>query len=178
MRKKLEKGIRYFIPLSILITGLIGILYIAVQQNYRLSANDPQIQMAQDAVSLLNEGGKPQDIIGSKNIDVSTSLSPFLIIYDKNGKVISSNMILNGELPVLPRGVFSYVDSNSEDRITWQPANGVRVATVVRKYDNGYVLAGRNLRETERRIENLTSFVFIGGLITIMATFISVLIFI
>ena len=38
------------------ITLLCGIIYIVAQQNFRMSANDPQYQMAEDAINALNNG--------------------------------------------------------------------------------------------------------------------------
>jgi hypothetical protein len=51
-------------------------------------------------------------------------------------------------------GVFDYVRQHDQDRITWQPEPGVRIATVVAGYtgsQSGFVLAGRSLREVEKR---------------------------
>jgi hypothetical protein len=47
-----------------------------------------------------------------------------------------------------------YVKQNGEDRVTWQPEAGVRIAAVIEGYGGaapGYVLAGRSLREVEIR---------------------------
>ncbi|HEX8964956.1 MAG TPA: hypothetical protein VF820_00820, partial [Patescibacteria group bacterium] len=48
-----------------------------------------------------------------------------------------------------------------EDRITWQPEKGVRIAAVIDKLSGdkkGFVLVGRNLREIESR-ENYSELV-------------------
>jgi hypothetical protein len=45
-----------------------------------------------------------------------------------------------------------------ENRVTWQPEPGVRIAAVVASYSgtqSGFVMAGRSLRETERRVDQL-----------------------
>jgi hypothetical protein len=50
--------------------------------------------------------------------------------------------------------VLDYVRTNGEDRITWQPAPGVRMASVVVGFQgtrSGFVLAARSLREVEKR---------------------------
>ena len=39
--------------------------------------------------------------------------------------------------------------------MTWQPQSGVRVAQVSVPWSGGTVLAGRSLREVERRIDQL-----------------------
>jgi len=54
----------------------------------------------------------------------------------------------------LPPGVLDYVRQNGEDRITWQPRPGVRMASVVVGFGgvkSGFVLAARSLREIEKR---------------------------
>jgi hypothetical protein len=52
------KGIlRQWLPIVVVITALSGLVYVAVQQALRQDANDPQIQMAQDAAETLARGG-------------------------------------------------------------------------------------------------------------------------
>ena len=136
----------------IVITACCGMLYLAVQQDMRISANDPQIQMAEDTAVSLGAGQKMTSVTP---IDIATSLASFLIIYNSEGQVIFSGAKLNDQTPQLPSGVFASVKSNGEQRFTWQPQVGVRIATVVVPYSGGYVLAGRSLREVEKRIDQL-----------------------
>jgi hypothetical protein len=58
---------------------------------------------------------------------------------------------LEGNLPTVPKGVLDSAKQNGEDRVSWQPAASVRVAAVIVSYKDGYVLAGRNMREVEQR---------------------------
>ena len=53
---------KQFIMLSMLLTLACGICYVAVQQTLRQSANDPQIQMAEDAAAALAKGEKPEGV--------------------------------------------------------------------------------------------------------------------
>ncbi len=197
MLKRLEKTIRYSIPLAVVITLLCGLLYATVQQNFRQNANDPQIQIAEDTASVLNGGLNVKDVVPDDQIDVSASLSPFLIVFDKNGKVASSDAVLDGKIPTPPPGVLDYVASggetnfgslkkriifkieggSEENRITWEPKDGVRLAAVITKYDNGFVLVGRNLREVEIREDNLTHMIFAGWFATMGATFTAAFLF-
>jgi len=135
---------------------VLGAMYIIVQQNYRMSANDPQIQMSEDAARALNTGAEPASLVNGNKIDIAQSLAPFMVIYNLAGKPVASSGYLNGQMPNLPPGVFEYVKNHGEDRITWQPGAGVRNAAVINKYDQGFVMAGRSLREIENRIDNLT----------------------
>jgi hypothetical protein len=142
-----------WIPLGVAIVGLSATLYVAVQQEYRQSFNDPQIQMAEDAVYYSAHGASISDIVASIPIDIGKSLAPFSIVYNKDHKPVAYSGTLNGVVPVPPPGVFSYVDSTGSNRLTWQPQSGVRIAIDVERLSDhsGYVLAGRNMREVEKR---------------------------
>jgi hypothetical protein len=61
-----------------------------------------------------------------------------------------------GRIPLGP--LESLLGPRDEDRITWQPAPGVRVAAVIVPYGGqqpGFVLAGRSLRLVEQREDAL-----------------------
>jgi hypothetical protein len=79
-----------------------------------------------------------------------------VIITDKSGKVLASDALLNGKTPQIPEGVLAYTQKNGTDRITWEPADNVRLATVVSSYDNGFIIAGQSLKEPESRINTYT----------------------
>jgi hypothetical protein len=148
--------IKNWLPLAIATAGLCGLVYLAVQQSLRISANDPQIQMAEDAAVALNGGANVQSILPpTAKVELSISLAPFIIVFDNSGNVLGSSAQLHGMTPSYPLGVLDYTRQNGEDRVTWQPENGVRMATVVVRYNQGFVMAGRSLREIEIRIGNL-----------------------
>ena len=137
-----------WIPLAIAITGLCGLIYATVQQNYRQSLNDPQIEIAEyiggllddrvssDIPSTLKTGLSDLGFSDSKiNVEM---LAPVVAYFDENGKYIAGTALYqNGDLPSPPRGVFEYTRQNLFDRITWEPsgAYGLRLATVVRYVD-------------------------------------------
>ena len=146
--------LRHWLPLTAVTTALCGLVYGAVQQVLRQSANDPQIQMAEDAAAALEQGGTVESVLPATKIDVAQSLAPFLIVFDDTGKPLASSGLLHDQIPDLPAGVLDYVKAHGEDRITWQPEAGVRIAAVVVSYAGttpGFVLAGRSLREVEKR---------------------------
>jgi hypothetical protein len=72
------------------------------------------------------------------------------MVYDNNKNLLAASVI--GE-PSYPVSVLDYVKQNGESRVTWQPASGLRYASVAIKYDNGYIVAARSLSETERLID-------------------------
>jgi hypothetical protein len=134
-----------------LTTFIAGTGYLISQQVLRMSANDPQIQLAEDGAQHLSAGEDAGRIVPERQVDMSTSLAPFVIVYDDAGRPIASSARLDGSTPRPPRGIFDFVRANREERVTWQPRPGVRVAAVVIRSPNGFVVAGRNMREVEDR---------------------------
>jgi hypothetical protein len=159
------RGLVIFILLAAMVTVIAGTIYSTVQQAYREGANDPQIEAADTIADLLNQGAPADAIVGqSGNVDMAKSLSLFIMIFDKDGKAIASSGKLNDNIPTPPSGVFDYLKKHTEERFTWQPEKGTRIAAVIKKVsdDKGYVLVGRNLREVEMRERNLTIMVGIA----------------
>jgi hypothetical protein len=150
-----KKGInilRQWLPIALVIVFVSGLVYVTVQQSLRMGANDPQIQMAEDAATALAAGASPQSVLPNTVVDISTSLAPFLVIYNIDGKPLASSGLFHGIAPLLPEGVFTFTRQNGEDRVSWQPEPGVRAAVVVVAYAGtqpGFVMAGRSLREVE-----------------------------
>lgn len=159
-KNKWYKGFILWLPLGLVALILCGFVNLAVQQNYRMSANDPQIQVAEDIASAVSSGNATPDQIVSPNPtqDLANTLSSFLIIYTATGTPIGSSVVLDGKIPSMPAGVSDYVNLHGEDRITWQPKPGVREAVVVTKFGGatpGFALVGRSLKEIEIRESNL-----------------------
>lgn len=159
--------LRRFLPLSLLATSLCGIIFVTGQQMLRISANDPQIQMAEDIAQQLSTANDTFQITTLPRINIGASLAPFVIIFDANGKILSSSGELDGKMPLLPDGVLAYTKEHDENRFTWQPKAGVRIASVVKHFSGrttGYVLSGRSLREVEKQVDSLEKYVLVGWL--------------
>lgn len=164
---------RHWIPLGIAVTALSGLIYLVVQQDQRQSANNPQIQMAEDLAVNLAGGQTPQSLIPATEVDISKSLAPFIIIYDDAGRPVASSAVLKGRIPALPEGVFQTVKQQGQRRFTWQPEPGIREAVVINHFDGarpGFVLAGRSLREVEKQTGNLLKEVLAGWVATLVVT--------
>jgi len=145
-------------------TFVAGTGHVISQQVLRMSANDPQIQMAEDAAQRLNAGEDPARFVPDRKVDMSASLAPFVIVCDDTGRAVTSSGALDGTTPAPPRGVFDYVRAHGEERVTWQPRPGVRIASVVVRTANGFVVAGRNMREIEIRENNVLKLAVLGWL--------------
>lgn len=162
--------LRHWLPLAAVTTLVCGLVYLAVQQSLRQGANDPQVQMAEDAAAALAAGGTPETILPFVQVEISSSLASFMVIYNDTGGPLASSGLLHGTVPLLPSGVFDYTRQNGEDRVSWQPEPGVRIAAVVVAYSGvqpGFVLVGRSLREVEKResqVEQITGIVWLVAL--------------
>ncbi len=186
MRHLIRTGISW-IPLGIAITLICGLIYVTVQQNYRQSLDDPQIQMAEDAAAEIEQGSSPASVVPKQEVNMAASLAPWLAVYTASGTPIASSATLNGAEPIMPQGVFDIstwhkyaadlfpvtVPSN-EDRFTWQPQSNVRQAVVLVQASNGmFVASGRNMREVENREGTLTLMVGLGWIVTLVISFVA-----
>jgi len=151
-----------------IITVICLFVYASVQQTYRTAANDPQIEIASVIKQRLEKSKSIESIFPKDTVDLENSLSLFVTVYNDNGQPMHSTGFINGAMPVLPAGVFDFTKANGEDRITWQPQHGVRLAMVVRKVNLdkvNFVAVGRSLNEIEVRESNLLSMTFICWII-------------
>jgi hypothetical protein len=143
------------------------IVVVALQQELRQAADDPQHQLAEDAVAALTAGAPPSSIVGSERIDIAVSLAPFLAVYDASGGILATDGQLDGAAPGPPTGVLDTARTTGIDRVTWQPRSGVRVALVVLRWSGGTVLAGRSLRRVEEEESAVEGIVALGWLGTL-----------
>ena len=86
------------------------------------------------------------------NNDNPNSDQIFAILYDAAGHALTGNATLHGTLPQPPPGIFDVIRSRGEDKVTWQPQPGIRVAlTGLPMPNGGFVLAGQSLIPSEAR---------------------------
>ena len=145
------------------VTACCLLLDVTAQQVWRQQANDPQIQLARDAAARLAAGQAPADAVaGFPPVEFGHSLAPFLMVVDDHGAILASSGRLNGSLRTVPPGVLDAVRGTGEERVSWQPEPGVRVASVVVRYPTGFALAGRSLAESEGRTARLGTLILVG----------------
>jgi hypothetical protein len=148
---KLRNIFRIWLPFAVVISAFCLLAYTTVQQALRQGLNDPQLQMAEDTAYALNNGATADSVVTGTKVEMSRSLAPFIDIYDMNGNPTAGSGLLNDQLPVYPKGALDTAKQNGDNRITWQPNADVRIASVVVPYNDGFVMAGRNMREVEQR---------------------------
>jgi hypothetical protein len=168
---------RVWLPIAVVTAAFCGLAYLTVQQSLRQGANDPQIQMAEDTAAALAQRQTAEMLLPATTVDIARSLAPFMIVYDDAGNVLAASAILHGATPSLPAGVLDYTRTKGEDRVTWQPENGVRIAAVVVRYEGaqpGFVLAGRNMREVEIRETQIEQLAGLAMLVSLVASLVAV----
>lgn len=163
-----------WLPVALVCIGLTIFTGAMVQQNYRQSADDPQIQMAEDTAAALNQGTNPSSLVLPQKLDREHSLAPFVIIVNKQLQIVASDAAASTDSALPPAGVFSNASAHGEQHITWQTAQGVRYAAVVTPTSTGYVVAARSLKQVELRediLRDMTAVAMLGLLlVTLLAT--------
>jgi hypothetical protein len=171
-----------WLPLAAAVTGLCLLIGVTVQQNYRQSLNDPQIQIVEDAARILSGGIPPASITANlPRVDIALSLAPWMAVYDEKGTPVAGSGYLDGALPKLPQGALDAAASNSgkdtdilgQNRVSWQSSDGTRSAVVIQHYSGksaGFVVAGRNMREVESREGELNTMVALAWISLILLT--------
>jgi hypothetical protein len=170
--KKIKNMIRIGLPFVVVISAFCLLAYTTVQQALRQGLNDPQIQMAEDTAYALNNGSTSDSVIAGPKVEMSRSLAPFIDIYDTNGNPVTGSGLLNGQLPNYPKGALDVAKQSGENRITWQPNADVRIASVVVPYNDGFVMAGRNMRDVEQRESQTEMFAGVTWILALIVTFI------
>ena len=163
-----RRALALFLPAAVVATALTGAVYVTGQQVYRQSANDPQLQLAQDAAAALDAGATAGSVVGTTPIDFSASLAPFVTVFDAKGVLLATGGRLGGHDPAPPTGMLERAVAGSPNVVTWQPRSDVRIAAVAVHWSGGTVLAGRSLREVERRVDQLLLLVAAAWIATLV----------
>ena len=74
------------------------------------------------------------------------------MVYDNSKNLIGTSGLIGTIEPSYPKGVFDHATLKGNHRVTWEPGNNLRFASVVVKYNDGYIVAARSLYEVENII--------------------------
>lgn len=153
----LRRAFALWLPAAAAATVVAAFAFVAVQQGYRTSADDPQIQLAEDAARALGAGASPREVTSGPQVDMAASLAPWVVVFAPDGTPIAGTGLFDGHLPEAPSGVLADARAG-EVSLTWEPQSGVRSAIVAVPYGDqgGVVLAGRSLKAVEEREGTLT----------------------
>lgn len=165
-----------WLPIAVAILVFGGLLFFSMQQNYKLNANDPQAQIAQELITGATQGQDPATLvppIGST--ELGSSLAPFLFVANATGTVVGSSIIVDGKNPVIAESLLAYAKLKGENKLTWEPKKGVRAALVVMPYtseaDSGFVIVGRSLKEVDSRIKAQGIIIALGTLLALVLSY-------
>lgn len=170
----MKAAFKAWLPLAVLATFMAGTICMITHFILRQSANDPQIQQAQDWADQIEGGTDPNRLTLGAFIDPARSLAPFGIVYDQDGRIVASSVAAPSTM-LQPNGVFDTVDASAakEARYTWQPVNGERYAAVLKRATlqekSYYVLAGRNIKQVDERISRGLWMVGVTWAVTLVA---------
>jgi hypothetical protein len=162
----LTRFLRRWLPIAAALTVMSGTVYVVAQQMLRADANDPQVQMAEDAAAQ----GVTVAGSGLPAVDMKRSLAPWIIVYGPDRREVGGSARLDGKLPDYPVTAFDNAPAGGRDEITWQPEPGVRAATVIVGFKGGWVVAGRSLRLVEERETRVLELSLLGWLLGLAAS--------
>lgn len=153
---KLIKNIFIFwVVIMFLVTFTCLLIYTVTQQSIRLGANDLPVNLATETSIKLEKGLSDKNAVPNQTIDISKSLEPFVMIFDKDKNLIATSARMGNAQPTFVKGVLDSVDKRGEYRETWQPQVGLRFAFVATKLGDKYIVAARSLQEPERLIDQI-----------------------
>jgi hypothetical protein len=152
----MKSTLQRWLPLAFLSLIFATVSYFGVQQVMRQDGNDPQVQLAEDVAAAMDAGATSADIVPQTSVDMSKSLSPFVLIYDKSNKLSGSDAVIGTAKPEIPSDILDTARSSGSHRFTWEPQSGTRAAVVAMKDKNeNIVVVGRSLREIESRTQQM-----------------------
>jgi hypothetical protein len=151
----------------IVATILFGTIYVVALQLDRLSANDAPLRLASQVAAELREG-QMTTLKAQPHVDLSRSLAAFVVVEDAQGQPTGGSGFLRGSLVSLPTGVLANAAKSGQDDVTWQPASGLRFATVTLKVGDQFVSAGQSLGPSEARDATVQLLVGLSWLVAML----------
>ena len=153
---------RHYLLSAIILTGIFSTMYVLVQQQGRMQANDTPALLATQVAELLDAGLGLQSASPSLKTDLANNPMPFVIIYDTKGKAVGGSGYLDKKLAVAPKSMLQHAKADRNNTVTWQPKSGVRIASVTIKAKDYYVLGGQSLKATEDHASQLLKLTALG----------------
>lgn len=161
-----------WVAVVVLLSAAALVVYVVGQQMARRTVDDGPRALLDQTRGMLAAGASPAAITAGPVVDLDTSSAMFLIIYDADHVLLASSAALAGSSPQVPPGVLDEAVVRGEDRVTWQPAAGVREAVVASPWQSatsrGVVVAGTSLTTSESRTGTLRGWVGLTWLLAVL----------
>ena len=139
---------------AVLVTLMVGTVYVVAQQIERQGADDAGRRLASQVAAEL-AAGRSATIDALPQVDLATSLAPFVVVFNATNAAVAGNGYLGAALATVPTGVLDAARASGSNRVSWQPAAGLRFATVEVRVGDKIVLAGQSLAPSEDRTDSL-----------------------
>jgi hypothetical protein len=136
--------------------------YGVMQQIERHGADEVPSRLASQVSAELTTGGS-QTLTALARVDLAVSLAPFVVITDGIGHV-SGSALRDGRPARPPAGVIATARRTGSDSVTWQPAPGLRFATVSIRAGHDVVTSGQSLTPSERSTDDIGLVIGLGTL--------------
>ena len=150
--------VRFWLAALLVVSLLNGLVYGAMQQVLRLGANDPQIQLAEDTAAQLAAGGAPSEVLPTRTVDIGESLAPYIMVYTEQGQPSAHPPLYMASSPNSPAASSTTCAAGARSVSPGSPTPecaALLSSCPFQAQSAGFVLAGRSLREVERRAEEL-----------------------
>ncbi|HYF05423.1 MAG TPA: hypothetical protein VEA59_04590 [Patescibacteria group bacterium] len=174
--KVITQAFLHWLPIATAIVVVSGIAYASSQFIIRSSANDAPLQLSESALAAIEQGAPLEQLLPpTSDSDITKGTAPFAVLINGTGTPVGSTGMLDGKIPVPPQGALDAAKKKGEHRLTWEPKNGQRFATVITSIpgpQGGYVIVGKTLKETDARINKLCLMAALGALAALAASFI------
>ena len=135
-------------------TVALGTTYVIAQRIEREGADDAAWRLASQVVDEL-KAGSTTTVDALPRVDLSTSLVPFVIVFDATDAAVAGTGFLHGELGTVPSGVLDTAREGGSNHVSWQPERGLRFATVEVAIGHWVILAGQSLQPSEARTDSM-----------------------
>lgn len=161
-----------FLLLALLSTLIFGSIYVAGNQILRSLADDPQVEVVEQVANLMKQDIPLEAILGqAEQIDISENNGLFVMIFDKDKKLVGSSAVIGEETPQLPTESFDTANASTGNRFTWKPKEGIRSAVVLKQIgDKGYAAAGKSLKETDYRTRNMATAIVLAWTLSLLTS--------
>ena len=117
-----RRAVLIVIPFTVAITALSGLVYVVGQQGQRTGANDPQVQLAEDAAVRLDAGETPAAVVGTgPPVGIASRLAPFVVVDDAAGSALATDGQLDGG-PLVSGRRSRERWAHGVNAVTWRPA--------------------------------------------------------
>jgi hypothetical protein len=143
----------WWIACVLLATLGAGVLWLSHGLALRSGGDRLPLRLAARAAGQLASGSPPGGVLPPA-VNMASSPAAFVMVFDSSHHVLASSGRLGGRIPQLPGGVLSFAAAHGEDRITWEPAPGLREAAVIEPYGGprpGFILAAQSLQVISRQ---------------------------